>query len=97
MSQVPSIGRTVQYRLPDTEMGGIRWRAAVIVNAFGAAVNLQVFLDRYNDRDVSFSHEFPSSRHEGEGVGEWRWPPFVAPKAETLADVEAEVTEGGAR
>lgn len=82
MSHVPSIGRLVHYRLPDTEMGGVRWRPALIVNSFGASVNLQVFLDRYNDRDVSISHEFPASRNEGEDVGEWRWPPFVAPKAD---------------
>jgi hypothetical protein len=86
MNQVPSIGRIVQFRLPDTEMGGVRWRAAVIVNVFGTAVNLQVFLDRYNDRDVPFAQEFPSSRHEGDDVGDWRWPPFVAPKADAPKD-----------
>jgi|GEM_PF-4047399 len=82
MSQVPSIGRTVQLRLPPapfTERE--RWRPAIITEVFGDLVNLRVILGP-NDADVGRDLEFPSSRAEGTKVGEWRWPPFVAPKAD---------------
>lgn len=96
MSQTPSLGRVVHFRLPDRYPGDERWRPAVIVNVFGNLVNLTVFLDGLNDardqddmrllQDAGVFCGMHSrvasvgSRAEGTDDGCWRWPPFVPPK-----------------
>lgn len=94
------IGRTVHFRLPDEVVlagdGSYvkeRLRPAIVVRTIGKTSILHVFLDPAADRDVSPADYVVRSAHEGSGIGQWRWPPFIAPKAETLADVEAELAK----
>lgn len=91
------IGRTVHYRLPDEVVlagdgsyAKERLRPAIVVRVIGKTSILHVFLDPAADRDVSAADYVVRSASEGHGVGQWR----TESHRETLADVEAELSEG---
>ena len=97
--QASSMGRIVHFRLPDEVVlagdGSYvkeRIRPAIVVRTIGKTSILHVFLDPAADRDVSAADYVVRSAHEGSSIGQWRWP-LIAPKAETLADVEAELAK----
>lgn len=76
--------RIVEYAIGKDHAGEVVRRPAIVVNDWGSGVhpNIQVFLDGSNDARYGFTSEecargtaWRTSVDEGEGVGEWRWPP----------------------
>lgn len=68
----PTIGRIVHYHVSSTLV-----RPAIITHVFEDCVNLQVFLDGFENDDSKAGLMLETSVSEGDLIGQWSWPALV--------------------